>query len=125
MTHDVQKISERSHSDERVIVPVADIYETENEYVITMDMPGVEKADVDILIDKNDLTIQGTTSADAIETEDLLYSEYQLYNYKRNFIVGNDIESGKVNAAMNNGVLEITLPKKDEVKPKKIEITID
>jgi len=125
MTHEVQKTGNSQAGGERVIVPLADIDESANEYVITMDMAGVEKTGVDITLDDNELTIRGAVDEPLKEKDITGYAEFSLYNYRRSFTVGNDIDSEKIRAAINNGVLSITLPKKEEIKPKKIEISVN
>lgn len=125
MANEVQTIKENGSYDERVIVPVADIYETENEYVIKTDMPAVKKSHVDVSLHKNKLEINGKVEDEYLNEENLKFQEFKLFNYRRVFSVGNDIDEGKINASMENGVLTITLPKKEEVKPKKIEITVN
>lgn len=123
MTTEVNKIKTNNYNcDERVIVPPVDIFETQNEYVIKADMPGVDKQDVDITLDNDVLAISGKINQNENETN-LKYREYSLYNFCRNFNVGKDINGDAVKASMENGVLTLTLPKKEEVKPKKIEIT--
>ncbi len=123
MTTEVNKIKTNNYNcDERVIVPPVDVFETQNEYVIKADMPGVDKQDVDITLDNDVLAINGKINQNGNETN-LKYSEYSLYNFCRNFNVGKDINGDAIKASMENGVLTLTLPKKEEVKPKKIEIT--
>ncbi len=107
------------------VVPLADVYTTDEEYVITADMPAVSKEGLDITMDNNTLTIKGAVDNDELSGENLKYREFSLYNYLRTFTVGNDIDTGKISAKLNNGVLTVTLPKKEEVKPKKIEITVN
>ena len=123
MTTEVNKIRTNNYNcDERVIVPPVDVFETENEYVIKADMPGVEKQDIDITLDNNVLAINGKVARDEDEAS-MKYNEYSLFNFCRNFNVGRDINGDAIKASMENGVLTLTLPKKEEVKPRKIEIT--
>jgi len=125
MAQDIQKIDNKDTRNERVIMPQVDIYETENEYFITTDMPGVSKDNINIIMDNNELTITGTVNDSFKNEENYKYKEFSLYNYKRVFTVGDHIKSDSIEAKLNNGVLNITLPKKEEVKPKKIEISIN
>jgi HSP20 family protein len=92
MTTEINKIKTDDYNQsERVIVPPADIYETEGEYVIKADIPGVSKENIDITLDNDTLSINGKIS----RQEDygvLKYSEYALYNFSRSFNVGKDID---------------------------------
>jgi len=126
ITTEVTKIKRDAYDqDENVIVPPVDIYENENEYVIKADMPGVKKENIDITIDNNELSISGSVADEEKSRENIKYSEFALYNFFRSFNIGNDIDSGKVTANVCDGVLTLTLPKREEVKPKKIEITAE
>lgn len=119
MTTDVQKIKQ----DEQVIVPPVDIYESENEYVIKADMPGVRKENISITFDNNELNIDGSVDSDENSKRNLKFREFTLHNFSRSFKVGNDIDPNRISANMNNGVLTLAMAKKEELKPKKIEIT--
>jgi len=109
---------------ERVIVPAVDIYENENGFVITADMPSVAKENVAVTLHENTLEIRGTVTPDDAGRETLRRGEYTLHNYRRTFTVGDDIDPNGVSAKIENGVLTLQLPKREEVKPKKIEISV-
>jgi len=123
MTTEINKIKTDSYdSAERVIVPPVDIHETENEFIIKADMPGVDKGDVEITLENGTLTINGRVKNE--ETgNDLKYREFNLYNFYRSFNVGREINGDAIKATMENGVLVLALPKKEELKPRKIEVT--
>ncbi|HPJ38461.1 MAG TPA: Hsp20/alpha crystallin family protein [Spirochaetota bacterium] len=104
-----------------VITPGTDIFETEGEYVIKADVPGLQKENVDITIDNGVLELKGKIDVEN-ETHDLRAEEFRLHDYYRRFTVGDDIDTGAVKAHMENGVLTLVLPKKEEVKPRKIEV---
>ncbi len=124
MTTDVKKLKKDAYNkDECVISPPVDIYETEDEYVLKTDLPGVKKEDVDITIHDNKLEINAKIDDNENSTENLKYSEYSTDNYYRSFNVGTDINSEEIKADLEEGVLTLHLPKKPEVKPKKIAIT--
>ena len=126
MTTDVQKIKKDTYDqDEQVIVPPVDIYETENEYVVKADMPGINKENVEITLENNLLEIIGVVKNDEKNAKDIKYREYSMYNYYRTFNVGNDIDSNHITANMDSGVLTLILSKREEVKPKRIEISVE
>ncbi len=123
MTSEVNIIKTDSCShNERATVPQADIFETENEYVIKADMPGVKKEDVDITLDGSILYVNGKITEDDSSAY-LRYREYSLYNYSRSFSVGSDVNGSGIKDSAADGVLTVTLPKKEEIKPRKIQIT--
>lgn len=118
MNTDVKKIK---GGEEYVIVPPADIYETENEYVIKADMPGVSRENLEITLEKDNLEISGKVQESGNQDK-LRYAEYRLHNYSRSFVVGDGINREGISASLENGVLTLTLPKSERVKPRKIEI---
>lgn len=122
MTTEVQKIKHDGDAYENIIVPPVDIYETENEYVIKADMPGVKKENIKITMNNNELEIHGETKTSEEEGK-IHYREFTLNNFLRTFNTGNDIDSSKIEATLEHGVLTLILPKKEEVKPRKIEIS--
>jgi HSP20 family protein len=123
MTTEVKKIKKDAYQcEECVIVPPVDIYETDNEYILKADMPGVIKENLAITLDNNRLEINGKVVEDESEEGNLKYSEYKLYNFHREFNVGKDINGNAITAKLDHGVLTLIMPKKEEVKPKKLEI---
>ena len=102
-------------------IPLADIYETEELYSVKLEMPGVQKENLDIVIDDDELKI---TAASSIEENEkaLKYAEFDARNFSRSFKVGNDIDRNRIDAKLENGVLALTLHKSEAVKPKKIAI---
>ncbi|MBD3184278.1 Hsp20 family protein [Candidatus Poribacteria bacterium] len=107
--------------DLRQIVPPVDIYETTDEVVLIADVPGLNKDSVELNIDKDELTIKGTFPKPDSEGEKLI-SECPYGEYFRTFVLADTISKDKISAQMENGVLTLTLPKQERVKPKKIEI---
>lgn len=105
-----------------VYVPRADIFETEEQVTVIADMPGVDENSVDILLEKNTLTIRGVVEPENHEGYTLSYAEYGVGDYERSFVLSNEIDRDKIEAAMKNGVLRLVLPKVDEVKTRKIQV---
>jgi len=103
------------------LVPAVNIYETENEYVLTSELPGVNKETLNISLDNKTLIIEGKVE-DAYQNLNLEHEEYTVANYYRTFNVGDTVDKEKIEAVIKNGVLTLTLPKAPEIKPRKIEI---
>ena len=123
MANEVKKMRKDAYNcEECVIVPPADIYETAEEYVIKADMPGTRREDREITLEKNRLDIYGRVDEALTNEENLKYGEYRLNNYHRAFVVGDGIDREKINATLENGVLTLTLPKSEKLKPRRIEI---
>lgn len=116
------KSREDTRSQQRYIAPPVDIYETPEALVVLADLPGVSKEDLDVRVDKNLLTIHGTVSHGV--HGDLIYREYELVNYFRQFELTNNVDQSRISAELRHGVLTLSLPKAEEAKPKRIEVRV-
>ena len=103
-------------------IPAVDIYESEDALVLVADMPGVGSDNVSIEIRDNQLTLRGTIQLEPGDKERLLLQEYGVGDYFREFALGRTIDQAKIEASMKDGVLTLTLPKADIVKPRKITV---
>jgi HSP20 family protein len=103
--------------------PDIDIYISEDALFLAVDLPGVAKGDVTIRFDEsNALIINAKTSQR--EHENCVLRQFNFGNYYRAFQLSDDYNKDNVAAALENGLLKITIPKREEVKPRKIEIKI-
>jgi HSP20 family protein len=107
----------------RVFVPEADIYETGNALMVLMEMPGVDKGNVDISVEDDVLQVQGRIDFSKYEGMDPVYTEYNVGNFARSFSLSREINQDKIDAEMKDGVLSLTLPKVEKAKPRTIRIT--
>jgi len=108
-------------NNENYVSPVADIYATKDGYHLVLDMPGVSKENFNLKIDNDELSITGKKSNGHKEYESL-YNEIFYSGYNRVFVLPNDVNTEKIDANYENGVLKLFLHKKEEYKPKIIEI---
>ena len=102
--------------------PLANIFETKDGYVLEAEMPGVNKEGLEITVENNELTINGRRT-DVAFNADVVYRESRDLDYRRVFDLDPSIDSGKISAKIENGVLTLTLPKAESVKPRKIAVT--
>jgi HSP20 family protein len=103
--------------------PAVDIYETENELVLKADLPDVESKDIDVRVENQTLTIAGERKFASASNEKGYHRIERSYgNFVRSFAVPNAFDTDKINAAYNNGVLTVTLVKKETAKPRQIKI---
>ncbi|MBD3321745.1 MAG: Hsp20 family protein [Chitinivibrionales bacterium] len=101
--------------------PDVDIYSSENDVMFTVDLPGVEKGDVQIEVTENDtLVIRARNSFS--EPENPILRQYRTGDYYRAFQISNDFDKEKISGTLENGLLRITIPKREEARPKRIEI---
>ncbi len=102
--------------------PLVNIFETKDGYVLEADMPGVNKGGLEILLEGNELTIYGRRDTD-VSGADLIYRESKPAHFRRVFELDPAIDTQRISAKMENGVLTLTLPKSEEVKPRRITIS--
>lgn len=103
--------------------PAVDIYETENELVLTAELPGVDEKDVEIKVEDNTLSLKGERKFEKETREENYHRIERAYgSFSRSFSLPNYVDQDKINAEYENGLLKIHLPKKPEVKPRKVKI---
>jgi HSP20 family protein len=106
----------------RVFLPNADIYETTNELRVVLEMPGIEKKNVEINLEDDVLHVEGRLDLSKYSGLQPLYTEYNVGHYARSFQLSSKIDQSKIAAEMNNGVLSLTLPKVEQAKPRTIQV---
>jgi HSP20 family protein len=107
----------------RVFVPTADIYETQDALTVILEMPGVEKGNVSVRVEEGLLQVEGRLDLNKYQGLQPLHTEYNVGHYARSFQLSSKIDQTKIAAALNDGVLSLTLPKIPEAKPRVIIIS--
>lgn len=106
----------------RYYVPDVNIYEFDGALKLWADMPGVKDKDVTVTLKDGVLTIVGQVATDMYAGLRPLYTEYNIGNYYREFALNEDIDESKIRATLRNGVLELELAKKENARPRQIEV---
>ena len=105
--------------------PAVDIFETKDNLVLRAELPGVDKKDVKINVENNILSISGERKfSDEIKRDDYHRVERTYGSFFRSFTLPTRVDNEKIEAGYRDGVLEISLPKKEESKPRQIEIKV-
>ena len=106
-------------------VPPVDIYEDEHSINLRLEVPGVQEKDIDIRLENNTLTVRGERNFEKEEKEENFHRIERRYGaFTRSFTLPNTVDSEKVEANYENGVLKITLAKRAEAKPKQVKINV-
>jgi HSP20 family protein len=106
----------------RIFLPAADIYESEDALTVVLEMPGVDKGNVDVRIEDGVLNVEGRLDFSKYQNLMPVYTEYNIGHYARSFRLSSKIASTKIGAEMNDGVLLLVLPKVEEAKPRTIQV---
>jgi HSP20 family protein len=106
--------------------PAVDIYETEHELVVKADLPDVRPEDLDIRVESNILTIRGDRKFEKkVDEKNYLRVERTYGSFSRSFSLANTVNSEAIKADYKNGVLTLTIPKREEAKPKQIKVHVE
>jgi HSP20 family molecular chaperone IbpA len=108
----------------QVLVPRTDIYETQDNVVLLVDVPGIAADGVDITLEKRTLTIRGYAAEQGRQNYRLAYAEYGVGDYERVFTLSEDIDREHIEASQKNGVLRLVLPKATPAKARKVQLKI-
>jgi HSP20 family protein len=119
----------RTRSEESAVTawaPAVDIYETPNELVVKADLPDVDEKDIDVRVENNLLTIHGERKFEnSVSEENFLRVERTYGAFSRSFSLPNTVNSEAIGAEYKNGVLTVTLPKREESKPRQVKVTVN
>ncbi len=106
-------------------MPPVDIYEDENNITVRADLPGMDQKDIEVKVENNNLIIKGEKKFEDEEKRDNYHRIERFYGtFQRSFILPDTVNVDKVKAVYKNGVLEVTVPKKPEKKPKQIKVEV-
>ena len=105
--------------------PAVDIAEHDNEYLVNVELPGVNKEDVKITLESNILTIRGDKKQEKDEKSGNYHRVERSYgSFQRSFTLPVMVKSDKIDASYKDGILTVVLPKAEEAKPKQIEVKV-
>jgi HSP20 family protein len=107
---------------EQFVAPSASVVEAGDGYTLEVEMPGVNKGGLEISFENNELTILGRRSLPTVEGT-LIHHESRPENYRRAFELDPSIDADKITARIDQGVVTLTLPKAEHVKPRKIAVS--
>jgi len=106
--------------------PAVDIYENEHELVVKADLPDVDPKDLDIRVENNILTIRGERKFEKkVNEENYLRVERAYGSFARSFTLANTVNTDAIKADYQNGVLTLTIPKREEAKPKQVKVSVN
>ena len=106
---------------EQFVAPAATVLENAEGYTLEVEMPGVSRENLEMWVGNNELTILGRRSMPSVEGT-LIHRESRPENFRRSFELDPSIDAGKISAKIEQGVVTLTLPKTEQVKPRKIAL---
>jgi HSP20 family protein len=117
---------DRPFTRENLWTPAVDIEEDEKHYLVTMDLPGLDKKEVDIKLNGDVLTVSGEKKNEVKEEGKNYHRLERFYGkFQRSFRLNNDVNREQIEATFKNGVLRLSLPKTEKAQPKQIEVKVN
>lgn len=106
--------------------PKMNIHKSENEYEVTVELPGYEQKDISVNVENNTLKITGEIKKEEKSDKQTIHEEIKSYTkFERSVSLSNQIDVEKIQAKINNGLLSISLPLAEKAKPKQIEVKVN
>jgi len=122
---DLKREGDETALSTRCWAPAVDIYESKEEYVFKLELPGISKEDIKVDLEGDKLNISGERKEDTeVKKEDYHRVERYCGSFSRSFQLPKNTDGEKINAAMKDGILELRIPKREEAKAKSIPISI-
>ena len=106
----------------RFYVPYTDVYETEDALTVVMEVPGVDRKDVEVELKDDVLRVEGRIDFSKYEGMEPVYTEYNVGHWTRSFALSDRVDRERIAAQLEDGVLTLTLPKTAEARPRRIAI---
>jgi HSP20 family molecular chaperone IbpA len=104
--------------------PAVDIYEDTSRITLIADLPGVSRDRLDVQIDGNNLLIEGQAALNLSEDTEAVAADVRATRYRRSFTLSKELEKDGISAEMKDGVLTLHLPKRAELQPRRIEVSV-
>lgn len=107
-----------------VLRPPTDIFEDAEGITLQLDMPGVSRERLNVQADRQALVVEGNAEISMPEGMEALYAEVHSTLYRRSFTLSSELETDKIDANLKDGVLTVRIPKRAELRPRKIDIRV-
>ena len=120
---DSSELKAREES-EVTLRPQVDVFEDASGITLLADMPGVSRDRLNLQVDSETLLIEGDAQIDMPKGMEATYADVRATRYRRSFTLSNELETGKINANLKDGVLKVTIPKREEVRPRRIDVKV-
>ncbi|KPK36671.1 MAG: heat-shock protein [Gammaproteobacteria bacterium SG8_47] len=122
VTKQKSKPAQGAAQTEAAMWPAVDIFEDDTGITVQADMPGVSRDGLDVHIDADSLSIVGKLDIPMPATMEALHADVRATRYQRSFSLSRELDRDKIEANLRDGVLTLRIPKREEVKPRKIEV---
>ena len=115
---------EQSQREQPSMTPRVDVIEDDTGITLLADMPGVSKDALDIRVEGESLTIEGTVHAATPQSMEASYAEVRVPRYRRSFTLSRELDTGRIEASLKDGVLKLRIPKQEQAQPRRIAVKV-
>jgi HSP20 family molecular chaperone IbpA len=112
----------RGRTAESAIRAPADVYEDREGITLEADMPGVSRERLNVRVDGDNLLLEGNVQFELPEQAEALYADVRSTVYRRSFVLSRELDTAQIQATLKDGVLTVRIPKRAELRPRKIEV---
>jgi HSP20 family molecular chaperone IbpA len=123
-TSNGKEVANRWENDDVALRPPVNIFEDAHGIALEADMPGVAREQLTIQVDKGRLFVDGVTSIEIPDNLEPLYADVRSTHYQFSFALSRELDTGNIDASLKDGLLELRIPKKAELQPRKIEVRV-
>jgi HSP20 family protein len=109
---------------QRAVVPPVDVFENDASITLLADLPGVQREQLHIRVDGDTLVLEATAQTGGPENMELVYGEAQCPAYRRQFTLSRELDTGRIEAQLRDGVLRLNIPKSEAARPRRIEVRV-
>ena len=115
---------ESSQRDQAYVTPRVDVLEDDAGITVFADMPGVAKDALDVKVEGESLTIEGAVSTATPQAMEASYAEVRVPRYRRSFTLSRELDTGRIEASLKDGVLKLRIPKQEQAQPRRISVNV-
>jgi HSP20 family protein len=115
-------VAERERRNQPTLTPRVDVLEDATGITVLADLPGVARDALEIHVEGDSLTIEGTVSATTPEAMEATYAEIRVPRYRRSFTLSRELDAGRIEAQLKDGVLRLRIPKQEQAQPRRISV---
>ena len=116
--------SDTARRDTQAMTPRVDVLEDDTGITVIADMPGVSKDSLEIKVENDALSIEGAVSAATPQAMEATYAEVRIPRYRRSFTLSRELDAGRIEAQLKDGVLKLRIPKHEQARPQRISVKV-
>jgi len=124
VTSTQEQVKPLTQQEQPALRPAVDVHENDDVIILYAELPGVSQDNLNVTIDNGNLQLEAKASIDTPSEMDVVYAEFQTPNYRRSFTLSNELDIDHIDAKLSHGILQLTIPKKETIKPKKVEVKV-